>query len=242
MRGLLRRALKRPPRVLASVDAYRLWSQTYDRQPDNVVLHLEAEIFSSLLDRVDVADRRVLDVGCGTGRHWEEIAKARPAILEGVDSSPEMLERLLARFPGAKTQVLDGVRLEGIGDATFDVLVSTLAIGHIAQLERAIGEWSRVLPRAGALLLTDFHPAALRRGMKRTFSDGGRTYEAESHVHDLETLVVVARAQGMDTEILVERAIDERVRHLFEKQDYREAFDRHRGTPLVYGLLARKRG
>src|ERR1700735_2305308 len=88
-RRLLRAVLRRgsiprlPPR-----DAYRLWSTTYDAQPDNVVLALEGDLFAELSAPAPVEGGVVVDIGCGTGRHWARLFARRPRFLRGVDSSP----------------------------------------------------------------------------------------------------------------------------------------------------------
>src|ERR1700674_5195374 len=53
--------------------AYNLWSRQYDDQPDNLMLALDEEIFIGLINNISLTDKIILDVGCGTGRHWKKI-------------------------------------------------------------------------------------------------------------------------------------------------------------------------
>src|SRR5438270_4798034 len=71
MRGALRRLTAATPRAVAS--AYDLWSATYDDEGDNLLVLLDEELFAGLLARIDVRGKRVVDVGCGTGRHWGKL-------------------------------------------------------------------------------------------------------------------------------------------------------------------------
>lgn len=194
MKGLARRALERFVRAtirtrrLDSRAAYRLWSRTYDAQPRNPVLAVEREIFDNLLAEASIAGKDVVDVGCGTGRHWEQLFSRQPRTLHGVDSSPEMLARLAARHPRASLHRRDTKQLIEFGDASFDCVVSTLMLGHVRDAEAELREWTRLLKPGGEVIYTDFHPDALRKGAKRVFRHGLRTFEVESYTHDLGAL------------------------------------------------------
>jgi SAM-dependent methyltransferase len=235
LRRIRRRLAARMDRVSA-VEAYDRWAATYDSQPENVVLTLESPLFSELLARVTVETKIVVDIGCGTGRHWPEILSRSPAQLIGVDPSPRMLEQLKAHYPDARVICAKGDHVQEVADASCDLIVSTLALAHIPAAASAIGEWCRILRRGGAMLVTDFHPAAIRAGMKRTFVSGGQTIEVEHHATDLKTLCDFAADRGLTTAYVVERAIDDWVRPLFERARYLEAYAEHKGRPLVFGV------
>ena len=238
----VRGVLARTPEVrrLAPVDAYRLWSETYDAQPDNVILALEQEIFRGLLSDVSLAGKAVVDVGCGTGRHWDELLAGRPGSLAGVDSSPEMLDRLRARHPEATLVTREGEGLHGFADGSVDVLVSTLVLGHVRGLEVELREWARIVPPGGEMIVTDFHPEAFQAGMKRTFTHGGATFEVEHQHRTLPVLRGAFRAAKLDVVRFVERTLDPSARGSFERQGHRDAFRQHLGTPLVLGFLLRR--
>src|SRR5919106_221725 len=59
------------------------------------------EIVDRMVELGDLRGRRVLDVGCGTGRLAIVLAERHGAKVWGIDPSAEMLE--LARFPDAAT-------------------------------------------------------------------------------------------------------------------------------------------
>jgi cytosine/adenosine deaminase-related metal-dependent hydrolase len=80
---------------------FALWSQTYDESP-NPLLALEERYLAPLFG--DVSGKRVLDVGCGTGRWLEPLANLSPGRLTGIDFSPEMLTSLLDPAFGAAEQ------------------------------------------------------------------------------------------------------------------------------------------
>ncbi len=218
------------------MQAYDHWAATYDYQAGNVVFALESSIFTDMLAGVSIEGKIVLDIGCGTGRHWPEILACGPREIIGIDSSSRMLEQLKSRQPGARTLCAAGDRLTDIDDASCDVIVSTLTLAHIPNSPRVIHEWYRKLRSGGAMLITDFHPEAIRAGMKRTFVANGKTIEIEHHVTELRVLCEIAAMTGLTVVSQTERTINESVRPLFERANYLDAYLKNQGLPLVFGL------
>jgi SAM-dependent methyltransferase len=220
--GRLRRLLpfRRPGRLLSPRDAYRLWSETYGSQPEHPVLALESEIWGELLSRAAVTDKVVVDIGVGTGRHWSELVSYGPRRLHGVDISPEMLDRLRARFPDAAVHERTGTRLDAFSDASIDLIVSSLMLGHVREVGDELREWTRMVRGGGEILYTDFHPEALRAGAKRTFEYRGRAFEVESHRHPIHGLRLLFASLHLEVTGFQERAYE--------------------GTPLVLGFRLRK--
>src|SRR4051812_26702194 len=96
----LRRRLFSRVRETEPEAAYDLWAKAYDHQPLNLVLSLDKELFARMTEQITIRDREVIDVGCGTGRHWYNLLTQRPARLVGYDVSREMLRMLKLKFPG----------------------------------------------------------------------------------------------------------------------------------------------
>ncbi|XXF77643.1 class I SAM-dependent methyltransferase [Myxococcaceae bacterium GXIMD 01537] len=98
---------------------------------------------------------RVLDLACGTGRFLEFAT-------EGLDLSPEMLERARARWPGRRLHHAPAWSIP-VPDGYFDAVLSMHFIMHLDEdaLRRVLAECARVL-RPGGTLVLDF-PNALRR-------------------------------------------------------------------------------
>jgi ubiquinone/menaquinone biosynthesis C-methylase UbiE len=223
-------------RRLSPLEGYNRWAATYDVPGDNVVFALETPLFNEMLALVPIEGNSVVDMGCGTGRHWEEILLRKPAAITGVDSSPKMLERLHAHYPDTRTICSLGERVPEIGDASCNIIVSTLALAHIPLASRALNEWARILRPGGSILITDFHPDAIRAGMKRTFESEGETFEIEHYATDLERLRRIAADCGLTPNFTGERQIGESVRPLYERAQYLEAYEKHKGCPLVFGM------
>src|ERR1700760_1225076 len=104
--------------------AYDIWALNYDNQPDNLMLALDREVGGHLFDSVEMKNRTIADIGCGTGRHWKNILDRHPARLLGYDVSEGMLSILRQKHPGVETYILEDNRLRGLPDNTCDLVIS----------------------------------------------------------------------------------------------------------------------
>ncbi|MEO8210969.1 MAG: class I SAM-dependent methyltransferase [bacterium] len=233
--------IKKASRLLTSTDAYKLWSTFYDNQPDNVVLYLERNLFSQMISKIDFVNKKVLDIGCGTGRHWQELKDRKASQLIGIDNSEEMLKKLKEKFPMSEVYISKNNQLENFKDSSFDLIISTLTIGHIKDIQNYFIEWSRVLKSNGELLITDFHPEAFSIGMKRCFVFDKDVIEVENYLYTIEFLKNIFSSLNWEIISLYEKIINEDVKHLFQKQNYMDTFNKFKGTPLILGLHLKKK-
>src|SRR5262249_23179944 len=126
--------------------------------------------YHELIDdlEVDFASRYaagadLLEVGCGTGLLLQRLAKVTKSA-HGIDLSPGMLER--ARAKGL--DVREGSVLElPYPDASFDVTCSFKVLAHVADIERALSEMTRVTRPGGVVLAEFYNPISLRGLLKR---------------------------------------------------------------------------
>jgi ubiquinone/menaquinone biosynthesis C-methylase UbiE len=209
--------------------AYDLWSENYDNQQDNLMLALDEEIF-----------KIVLDIGCGTGRNWNKILNKNPQKLIGFDVSEGMLRILHKKFPEAESYRLNDHHLDTIPASYADVLISTLAIAHIEEIESAFREWNRVLRPGSDVLITDYHPAALSKGAARTFTHKRKLISVKNHVHTIEIIHALAKQFNWHPISIKEKFIDDSVRHYYEKKQALAVFEQFRGTPIIYGIHLKK--
>lgn len=219
---------------------YDRWAASYDNQPDNLILRLDEEILGSLLNPTGLQDKAIADIGCGTGRHWPLFYSGNPVSVTGFDVSKGMLSQLKQKYPPADTHLLQSNKLSGISDASFDFIISTLAMAHIKEPEEALHEWNRVLKPGGEIIITDYHPEALKRDAKRTFQYKGKTIAVESHIHPLEKLRQWCKQLGWTELRFAERIIDEQVKHFYEKQNAAALYKKFYGMPLIYGMHFKK--
>jgi SAM-dependent methyltransferase len=115
------------------------------------------ELFDVLVAEADLRGRRVLDVGCGTGRLCTELTERGIARAWGVDASAEMVAVAKANVPGAGFKHGEAERLP-FKDAWFDRAVMWLS-SHLVDRHRAFAEIRRTLTPGGILGVVTFDPA-----------------------------------------------------------------------------------
>lgn len=116
------------------------------------------EMLDALVEagRLDTPGARVLDIGCGTGRVVDVLAR-RGVRAWGVDPSAEMLAQARGcRPPGGGFKEGRAERLP-FKDGWFDGAVMRQVVQHL-ELEAAFGEAARVLRPGGRLAIATFHP------------------------------------------------------------------------------------
>ena len=108
----------------------------------------------------DVAGRRILDAGCGSGPLFAAL-RDRGAIVTGFDKSAGMLEQARRRLgDDADLQVADlGGPLPFPGD-TFDDVTASLVLHYLEDWGPALAELRRVLKPGGRLIVSVDHPFA----------------------------------------------------------------------------------
>jgi ubiquinone/menaquinone biosynthesis C-methylase UbiE len=232
--------LIKPNRSADAAHAYDLWAGKYDQQAGNLMLDMDEDVFRKLLNDTLITDRVVVDVGCGTGRHWQKIMDQQPARLIGYDVSKKMLHKLREKFFTAVTYVSVNDMMPELKSKSVDLLISTLTIAHIEKFEKAFTEWDRVLKMNGEMILTDYHPEALAKGAKRTFLHQGRIISIKNHIHSTNKIRLLAEQLGYSECRFIEKNIDEEVRPYYEKQHALHLYEQFKHTPIIYGLHLKK--
>jgi ubiquinone/menaquinone biosynthesis C-methylase UbiE len=120
------------------------------------------EIYDAVVEALaPVSGERWLDVACGTGAIAER-AIAGGAHVVGIDLAPALIETA-KRFAAEKGleidyRVGDCEHLEGVEDASFDVVSSTFGVMFAPDQARAAGELARVVRRGGRLGMANWTP------------------------------------------------------------------------------------
>jgi SAM-dependent methyltransferase len=120
------------------------------------------ELFSLLVQEGDLGGRRVVEVGCGTGRLACALAERVGSRVCGVDVSPEMLS--VARRTASVRVRWERAQAEALpfADGSFDRAVLRLAV-HLVDRPRAFSEVRRVLVSDGRLAIATWDPAYFDR-------------------------------------------------------------------------------
>jgi len=142
-----------------ALSCYEAMAEEYaaavDTKPHNA--YYERPAVLSLLP--PVAELHVLDAGCGSGWYAEYLVE-HGATVTAVDVSPKMVTLTRARL-GGRAQVLRadlGQALDCLDDATFDLILCSLAMHYLKDWQAVFGEFHRVLKGSGVLLFSTHHP------------------------------------------------------------------------------------
>jgi len=222
--------------VLATRDAYRLWSDTYDEEnPLTTLDGIAVRLLTPELLGLDL-----LDAACGTGRRLVFDGRP-PRTAVGVDLVYEMLARG-RRDPARPAATAEAdVRALPFPGARFDVAWCRLAAGHLPSLRTLYRELARVLRRGGSAVVTDFHPEAIRRGHARIFRDAsGRSHAVEHVVHEADDHEAAASAAGLSFDAGCRLSVGAETRVFYERAGKLERFERDAGMPLLLALKFRR--
>lgn len=222
------------------VEAYDIWAENYDLQPGNLMLDLDEILFAKLLANLNLENKAIADIGCGTGRHWAKIFKQNPESLTGFDVSPGMLKKLSDKFPEAKTYVIADNNFEDIANDTYDAILSTLTVAHIEGIEDALQTWCRIIKKHGDMIITDFHPNALASGGKRTFRHGNKHIAVQNFVHTTDIIKQIILKEGFTVIAHQEIKVDETVKHYYEQQNALHVYEKFKGQSIIYGIHFRR--
>ena len=109
----------------------------------------------------DLKDKRILDLGCGTGERCIDYIKRGASKVTGVDISEKMLEVAKSRNSDPSIEYLK-MPMEDIGaiDGTFDLVISSLALHYVEDFAGVVKNVRRLLCDGGIFLFSQEHPFA----------------------------------------------------------------------------------
>jgi ubiquinone/menaquinone biosynthesis C-methylase UbiE len=110
----------------------------------------------------NVAGRRVLDAGCGSGPLFEAL-RDRGATVTGFDSSTAMLALARQRLgAGATLHLADVGGPLPFPDRAFDDVVASLVLHYLKDWSAPLAELRRVLRPGGRLIASVYHPIVFK--------------------------------------------------------------------------------
>ena len=193
--------------TVSVTEGYGDWSGHYE---DTV--HDEMDI--ALLDRLttvtwgDVA--AAADLACGTGRTGAWLDAHGAKSIDGVDLTPEMLDRARARDIYRSLRIAD-VADTGLPANSYDLVTQSLADEHLAELAPLYNETFRLLREGGHFVIVGYHPFFLLSGVPTHFhrSSDDEPVTIRSYVHFLSDHVAAALTAGFSLAEMHERIVDD---------------------------------
>ncbi|MFJ9031004.1 methyltransferase domain-containing protein [Streptomyces sp. NPDC102274] len=146
------------PAPPARVNDYDSFAEAYSALGETSLLNAYYERPAMLSLAGDVAGRRLLDAGCGSGPLFAAL-RDRGALVTGIDSSAGMLE-LARRRLGAEAalHVADLSNPLPFADGAFDDVLASLVLHYLEDWGPTLTEMRRVLRPGGRLITSVQHP------------------------------------------------------------------------------------
>jgi ubiquinone/menaquinone biosynthesis C-methylase UbiE len=152
--------------------AYNQWAETYDTD-QNRTRDLAGKILRQV--DLDLVGRDVIEVGCGTGRNTEWLARPEAGFnnILALDFSEAMLARARARVNDSRVRfVQHDVRGKWpVADDSADVVIVMLVLEHVERLEPVFAEAARTLRANGEMFICELHPARQLLGKQAEFAN-----------------------------------------------------------------------
>jgi ubiquinone/menaquinone biosynthesis C-methylase UbiE len=155
---------------------YDSFAEVYSAENEVSLLNAYYERPATLALAGDVAGRRILDAGCGSGP-LSAALRDRGAVVTGFDSSAGMLELARRRLGGdADLHLADLDRPLPFPDGAFDDVVASLVLHYLEDWTAPLAELRRVLRPGGRLIASVDHPLQ-GHPLVRPGSDYWATYQ-----------------------------------------------------------------
>jgi ubiquinone/menaquinone biosynthesis C-methylase UbiE len=137
---------------------YDSFAEAYSALNEVSLLNAYYERPATLALAGDVAGRRVLDAGCGSGP-LSAALRDRGAVVTGFDSSAAMLELARRRLgDDADLHLADLGRPLPFPDGAFDDVIASLVLHYLKDWTAPLAELRRVLRPGGRLIASVDHP------------------------------------------------------------------------------------
>jgi SAM-dependent methyltransferase len=143
---------------MSQIEHFDAVAERYDElrvPPGLTILH------DTLVREGELAGKRVLDIGCGTGAALAVLAQQFECKVSGVDPSPGMLEQARRKLPAADLR--QGVAEDlPFRDESFDAALMMTVVQHVDR-RPAFTETRRVLANGGRFVIATPDPAMFPR-------------------------------------------------------------------------------
>ena len=175
-------------------EAYDKWSESYD-STGNKTRDLEKKVARKILSNYEFDN--VIELGCGTGKNTGWLAE-RSKSVKAIDFSSEMLKIAGAKLnlPNVEFMLADISQKWNIENGFADLIVCSLTLEHISNLNFIFSEGYRTLKENGKFYVCELHPFKQYGGTKANFTLDGNKIELETYTHHFSDYINAALKNG----------------------------------------------
>lgn len=183
-------------------EAYNDWSEQYDTNL-NKTRDLEAVSIRETLN--DITFENCLEIGCGTGKNTAWLITKGNKIL-AIDLSAEMLEIAKVKVPykNVRFHKTDINSEWDFTDEQFDLVVCSLVLEHIENIDRVIKLIAGCLKVNGILYIGELHPFKQYSGSKAKFQNEKGEQIVTCFTHHISEFTTSAKKYGFNIDDIKE--------------------------------------
>ena len=183
-------------------EAYKIWSEQYDTN-FNKTRDLEAFSIRDVLSEIKF--NNCLEIGCGTGKNTEWLITKGESIV-AVDISDEMLSIARQKITNKSVSFLKADVTENwdFTNETFDLVVCSLVLEHIENIETVIKRIADHLKIGGVLYIGELHPFKQYTGSKAKFETEAGEQIVTVFTHHITEFTEATTAHGLMIEEIKE--------------------------------------
>jgi SAM-dependent methyltransferase len=190
---------------LDTANGYAAWAPCYDTTMDD---RLDLTLLSSLGSAQWNVMAAAVDLACGTGRIGAWLKAHGVGSVDGVDASPAMLDRAAAKgiYDGL---VCADAATTGLSGGRYDLAISSFAVCHLPDLSCFYSEVARLTSASGRVVLVDYHPFMLLKGVPTHFNQpNGEPIAIANVIHLIGDHVDAGCRAGLSLLELREQLVD----------------------------------
>jgi len=178
--------------IYTNQEAYDLWSASYDYSPNPTVMIDELRFPAQYKNW---RNHKVLEIGCGTGRHTVRLFEQKNSIV-GIDLSNGMLSKAREKLPEVKFIHGDFMEYD-FQKESFDKIILSLVLEHIDDLDLFFLRLSKILKPRGEILISELHPIRARKGSFARFNNiKGEEISLKSIAHSENKILDATNKNG----------------------------------------------
>jgi len=175
--------------------AYNSWSEQYDTNL-NRTRDLEALALRQTL--AGVTFNNCLEIGCGTGKNTVWLTE-KAGEVTAVDLSDDMLAKAKEKISSQKVHFIQADILHDWHFVTkkFDLVIFSLVLEHIENLEPVMEKVSRALVPGGYVYIGELHPFKQYTGSKARFTTDAGEQVVTCYDHHISDFIEAAKKFGI---------------------------------------------
>ena len=177
--------------------AYNIWADQYDTN-ENKTRDLEASALRTILSSIPF--NNCLEIGCGTGKNTSWL-NTRSEQIVAVDFSIEMLAKAREKICSDTVEFVqaDITNKWTFGKNSFDLIVFSLVLEHIENLDTIFEEAANALKKGGYIYIGELHPFKQYAGSKARFESENGTQILDCFTHHISDFTNTAKKFSFET-------------------------------------------